>query len=99
MHTVRSDVLGIQCVQRPAGRSDPVRFVRSVVDKRHQADAAGGAKLAQPLRVLWAEHGTVAKCFDALELWRERPGNFSGPGRSQPFFATEFSNLNQERQA
>ena len=67
--------------------------------KRHQADMAGGAELAQPLRVLWAEHGTVAKCFDALELWRERPGNVSGLGRSQPFFATEFSNLNQERQA
>ena len=121
--------------------SDPVRYVRSVMGKRHaglaafspaalaeyercaqiagtgmsicedyraaatidldhdRADVAGGARLAQPLRLLLGGHGTVAKCFDALGLWRERPGNFSGPGRSQPFFATEFSNLNQERQA
>ena len=100
--------------------SDPVRYVRSVMGKRHagleafspaalaeyercaqipgtgmsicedyraaatidldhdRADVAGGAKLAQPLRVLWGEHGAVAKCFDVLELWRERASNVSG---------------------
>ena len=100
--------------------SDPVRYVRSVMGKRHaglaafspaalaeyercaqiagtgmsicedyraaatidldhdRADVAGGARLAQPLRVLWGEHGTVAKCFDVLALWRERASNVSG---------------------
>ena len=86
------------------------------MDKRHQADVAGGAELAQAMRVPWAEHGTVAKCFDALELWRERPDNVSGLSlpcghyiaeevpaflmdEASHLFATEFSNLNQERQA
>jgi haloacetate dehalogenase len=94
--------------------SDPVRFIRSVMGKRHaglaaftpealaeyercvtipgtgqaicsdyrasagidlehdRADVAGGRKLAQPLLVLWGEHGIVGKCFDVLALWRER---------------------------
>ena len=100
--------------------SDPVRYVRSVMGKRHagleafspaalaeyercaqipgtgmsicedyraaatidlvhdRADVASGARLAQPLRVLWGEHGAVGKCFDILELWRERASNVSG---------------------
>ena len=58
----------VSSVQGPVGRSDPVRYVRSVMGKRHQADVDGGAKLAQAMRVPWAEHGTVAECFDALEL-------------------------------
>ena len=100
--------------------SDPVRYVRSVMGKRHagleafspaalaeyercaqipgtgmsicedyraaatidlvhdRADVASGTRLAQPLRVLWGEHGAVGKCFDVLELWRERASNVSG---------------------
>jgi haloacetate dehalogenase len=28
--------------------------------------------------VLWGEHGTVARCFDVLALWRERAAQVSG---------------------
>ena len=31
-----------------------------------------------PLRVLWGEHGTVARCFDVLALWRECALHVSG---------------------
>lgn len=100
--------------------SDPVRYVRSVMGKRHaglaafapaalaeyercaqipgtatgicedyrasatvdlvhdRADVATGLRLAQPLRVLWGEHGTVGQCFKVLDLWRERAQDVSG---------------------
>jgi len=107
--------------------SDPVRFLRSLMGKRHaglhafapealaeyerciaiegsaaaicadyrasagidlthdRADVAGTGScstLAQPLLVLWGEHGVVGKCFDVLALWRERASNVAG--RSLP---------------
>jgi haloacetate dehalogenase len=43
-----------------------------------RADVAAGRQLTQPLRVLWGEHGAVARCFDVLSLWRERAQNVSG---------------------
>ncbi|WP_297399469.1 alpha/beta hydrolase [Hydrogenophaga sp.] len=49
------------------------------VDLDHdRADVAAGHRLDQPLRVLWGEHGTVARCFDVLALWRERAAYVSG---------------------
>ena len=101
-------------------RTDPARYVRSVMGSRHaglapfdaaalaeyercaalpgtaesvcedyrasatidldhdRADVASHHKLSQPLRVLWGEHGTVARCFDVLALWRERAAKVSG---------------------
>lgn len=51
------------------------------IDLDHdRADVAAGRRLAQPLRVLWGEHGTVARCFDVLALWRERAADVSGHG-------------------
>lgn len=100
--------------------SDPVRYIRSVMGKRHaglaafapealaeyercaqipgtahaicedyrassgidllhdRADVASGRKLAQPLKVLWGEHGAVGQCFDVLALWLERATHVSG---------------------
>jgi len=100
--------------------SDPVRYLRSVMGKRHaglgafapaalaeyercaqipgtavsicedyrasatidlahdRADQMAGHRLAQPLRVLWGEHGAVGQCFDVLGLWRERASDVSG---------------------
>ncbi|HSV51193.1 MAG TPA: alpha/beta hydrolase [Burkholderiaceae bacterium] len=100
--------------------SDPVRYLRSVMGKRHaglaafapealaeyercaqiagtahavcedyrasatidlahdRSDVAAGARLAQPLRVLWGAHGVVGKCFDVLALWQERAAQVSG---------------------
>ena len=43
------------------------------IDLAHdRADVAARRALAQPLRVLWGEHGAVGRCFDVLSLWRER---------------------------
>jgi haloacetate dehalogenase len=47
-----------------------------------EADVAAGRKLAQPLHVLWGEHGAVGRCFDVPALWQERAKQFSG--RSVP---------------
>jgi haloacetate dehalogenase len=49
------------------------------IDLDHdRADVAAQRMLAQPLRVLWGEHGVVGKCFDVLALWRERAQDVSG---------------------
>ena len=100
--------------------SDPVRYLRSVMGKRHaglaafapaalaeyercaqipgtgmsicedyrasatidlvhdRADVAAGMKLQQPLRILWAEHGAVGRCFDVMRLWQARASDVSG---------------------
>ena len=53
------------------------------IDLEHdRADIAAGRQLAQPLRVLWGEHGAVGRCFDVLGLWRERAPQVTG--RSMP---------------
>lgn len=53
------------------------------IDLEHdRADVAAGRKLAQPLRVLWGEHGVVGRCFDVLSLWNERALQVTG--RSLP---------------
>jgi len=51
----------------------------ATIDLDHdRADVAAHHQLQQPLRVLWGEHGTVARCFDVLALWRERAAKVSG---------------------
>lgn len=51
----------------------------ATIDLEHdRADVKAGRSLAQPVRVLWGEHGTVARCFDVMELWRERAADVSG---------------------
>lgn len=53
------------------------------IDLAHdQADVDAGRRLAQPLRVLWGEHGAVGRCFDVPALWRAAASDFSG--RSLP---------------
>lgn len=52
----------------------------ATIDLGHdRADVNAGSLLAQPLRVLWGEHGTVGQCFDVLALWRERRATGVGP--------------------
>lgn len=49
------------------------------IDLEHdRADVDARRRLAQPLRVLWGEHGAVGRCFDVLSLWRERATQVSG---------------------
>ena len=51
------------------------------IDLEHdRAEVAAGSRLAQPLRVLWGEHGTVGRCFDVPALWRERAQQVTGRG-------------------
>lgn len=39
------------------------------IDLEHDAD---NARLTMPLQVLWARHGVIETCFDALSLWQQR---------------------------
>ena len=49
------------------------------IDLEHdRADVVADRRLAQPLRVLWGEHGAVGRNFDVLALWRERALQVSG---------------------
>lgn len=51
----------------------------ATIDLDHdRADVAAGLRLSQPVRVLWGEHGAVARCFDVLRLWHERASDVSG---------------------
>jgi hypothetical protein len=51
----------------------------ATIDLVHdREDIAAGRQLAQPLRVLWGEHGAVGKAFDVLALWRDRAADVSG---------------------
>jgi haloacetate dehalogenase len=43
-----------------------------------RADRDAGKKLAVPLRVLWGEHGLVAKCFSPIEDWKRVAKDVSG---------------------
>ena len=49
----------------------------ATIDIAHD-DADGDRKLPQPLLALWGAKGTVARCFDVLELWRKRATDVRG---------------------
>jgi len=41
------------------------------IDLAHdRADRAAGRRLRVPLRLVWGQHGVVARCFDVLHEWR-----------------------------
>ncbi|WP_316152407.1 alpha/beta hydrolase [Cupriavidus sp. BIC8F] len=51
----------------------------ATIDLEHdRADHEAGRRLALPLRVLWGEHGVVARCFEPLALWQEVATDISG---------------------
>ena len=44
----------------------------ATIDLDHdRADREAGRKLTMPVRVLWGEHGVVARCFEPLKLWQD----------------------------
>ena len=45
-----------------------------------RADRGAGKQLQMPLRVLWGEHGLVAKCFSPVDDWKSVATNVSGKG-------------------
>ncbi|QHE85647.1 alpha/beta fold hydrolase [Hydrogenophaga sp. BPS33] len=70
-----------RCAARPGTAPSICEDYRAsaTIDLEHdRADIAAGRLLTQPLRVLWGEHGTVARCFDVMALWRERAHHVSG---------------------
>ena len=70
-----------RCVQIPGSAESICEDYRAsaTIDLEHdRADLAAGRKLAQPLRVLWGQHGAVGRCFDVLALWRECADAVSG---------------------
>ncbi|MGO4158346.1 alpha/beta fold hydrolase [Cupriavidus sp. YAF13] len=51
----------------------------ATIDLDHdRADRTDGRRLDCPLRVLWGEHGVVARCFEPLALWQEVASDVSG---------------------
>ena len=71
----------VRCAELPGTSVSICEDYRAsaTIDLEHdRADVAAGRKLTQPLRVLWGEHGAVARCFDVLSLWRERALDVSG---------------------
>ncbi|WP_354685879.1 alpha/beta hydrolase [Cupriavidus necator] len=51
----------------------------ATIDLEHdRADREAGRRLDLPLRVLWGEHGVVARCFEPMALWQEVATDASG---------------------
>ncbi|MFS8973783.1 alpha/beta fold hydrolase [Cupriavidus necator] len=51
----------------------------ATIDLEHdRADREAGRRLELPLRVLWGEHGVVARCFEPMALWQEVATDVSG---------------------
>lgn len=52
-------------------------------------NADNGRKLTMPLLTLWAKRGVIAKCFDALELWRHRAEQVQGEALDTTHYMAE----------
>lgn len=48
-----------------------------------------GRKLAMPVQVLWAKHGVIETCFDALDLWRQRAERIQGEALDATHYMAE----------
>lgn len=69
----------------------------ATIDIAHD-DADGAKKIPQPLLALWGEKGTVARCFDVLDLWRRRAADVRGePLPSGHYIPEECPDLLVER--
>jgi len=70
-----------RCIARPGSAASICEDYRASasIDLEHdRADRAAGRRVAMPLRVLWAEHGAVGRCFDVLALWRAAARDVGG---------------------
>lgn len=47
------------------------------IDIAHD-DADGSARLTMPVHVLWGANGVIERCFDCLDLWRQRAHTVTG---------------------
>ena len=81
-----------RCVQIPGTGLSICEDYRAAatIDLVHdRADVAAGLKLKQPLRVLWAKHGAVGRCFDVMQLWQERASDISGASVASGHYIAE----------
>ena len=58
------------------------------IDIAHD-DADDDKKLSMPLQVLWAKHGVIETCFDALSLWRTRAEAVTGHAMDATHYMAE----------
>ena len=52
-------------------------------------NADNGRKLSMPVLALWAKRGVIAKCFDTLELWRQRAEQIQGEALDTTHYMAE----------
>ena len=52
-------------------------------------NADNGQKLSMPVLALWAKRGVIAKCFDALALWRQRAESVQGEALDATHYMAE----------
>lgn len=58
------------------------------IDIAHD-DADQGRKLSMPILALWAKHGVIETCFDALGLWRQRAAQVDGEALDATHYMAE----------
>jgi len=58
------------------------------IDIQHDDDDQG-KKLTMPVLALWAKHGIIETCFDALELWRLRAHRVEGEALDATHYMAE----------
>ena len=71
----------VRCLSQPGSATAVCEDYRASagIDLEHdRADRAAGRRIAAPTRVLWGAHGVIARCFDALALWRAAADDVSG---------------------
>jgi haloacetate dehalogenase len=71
----------VRCLSLPGSATAVCEDYRAsaAIDLEHdRADRAAGRRIACPTRVLWGAHGVIARCFDAMALWREAADDVSG---------------------
>lgn len=52
-------------------------------------NADTGRKLTMPTLALWAKHGVIESCFDALDLWRQRAEQIEGKALEATHYMAE----------
>jgi haloacetate dehalogenase len=71
----------VRCLSLPGSATAVCEDYRASagIDLEHdRADRAAGRRIACPTRVLWGAHGVIARCFDAMALWRAAADEVSG---------------------
>jgi haloacetate dehalogenase len=58
------------------------------IDIEHD-NADKGRKLNMPILALWAKRGVIAKCFNALDLWRQRAEQVQGEALDTTHYMAE----------